>query len=166
MYNTDFKVKYHDIKSELTFKFKNKTPEELELDPDPEYEYSAQDVLELCDKLYRDELSSVFYADNILEDKIDIGMKYVSEKMLLNKDFKQIINELKNVFLTNTSIILSEEEKQTFSEHSDLIVILTLFKENSFYIFHKCICQQLTIGTIEFNLLDELKKNTINVIKC
>jgi hypothetical protein len=165
MYNTDFKVKYHDIKEELTFRFKNKTPEELELNPDPEYEYSNQDILDICDKLYRDELSSVFYADDILDDKLDIGIKYVTEKMLINKDFKLIVEELKELLLMDKYSTLTEEENESFTQNSDLMIMLTLFTEGRFHIFHKCICQQLTLGTIDIDLLDELKKNTINVIK-
>ncbi len=58
-----------------------------------------------------------------------------------------------------------EEEKEYFAKHSDLMIMLTLFAEVTFYIFHKCICQQLTLGTIDSDLLDELKKNTVDVIK-
>lgn len=165
MYNTDFKVKYHDIKEELIFRFKNKTPEELELNPDPEYEYSNQDILDICDKLYRDELSSVFYADDILDDKLDIGIKYVTEKMLINKDFKLIVEELKELLLMDKYSTLTEEENESFTQNSDLMIMLTLFTEHRFHIFHKCICQQLTLGTIDTNLLDELKKNTVDIVK-
>ena len=157
MYNTDFKVKYHDIKEEL---LKNKTQNEL--NSDPEYEYSNQDILDICDKLYRDELCSVFYADNIIDDKIEIGMKYVLEKIILNNDLKLIINEMKNViFMMNETDNLSDHEKQYITHNFDIMLILTLFKEDTFYIFHKCICQQLTLGTIDSNLLDELKNITV-----
>ena len=157
MYNTDFKVKYHDIKEEL---LKNKTPNEL--NSDTEYEYSNQDILDICDKLYRDELCSVFYADNIIDDKIEIGMKYVLEKIILNNDLKLIINEMKNViFMMNETDNLSDHEKQYLTQNFDFMLILTLFKEDTFYIFHKCICQQLTLGTIDSNLLDELKNITV-----
>ncbi len=164
-YNTDFKVKYHDIKEELTWKLKNKTPEELELNPDPEYEYSNQDILDICDKLYRDELVSVFYADDILDDKIDIGMKYVLEKMMLNNDLKLIFDELKKFIMMSDVEDLSEQEQQYFTQNFNLMIILTFFKKDIFYLFHKCICQQLTLGTVDANLLDELKKNTIDSIK-
>ena len=165
MYNTDFKVKYHDIKEELTWKLKNKTPEELELNPDPEYEYNNQDILDICNKLYRDELSSVFYAEDTFDDKIDIGINFVLVQLKVNPDFNLILDELKTVLLNNSTGIFSEEEKVYFATHSDLMIMLTLFAEVTFYIFHKCICQQLTLGTIDADLLDELKKNTIDVIK-
>lgn len=165
MYNTDFKVKYHDIKQELTWKLKNKTTEELDKNPDPEYEYSNQDVLDVCAKLYRDELSSVFYADDMLDDKIDIGIQFVLVQLKLNPDFNLIIEEFKTELLNKSTSIFLEQEKEYFATHSDTMIMLTLFSTETFHIFHKCICQQLTLGTIDANLLDELKKNTIDVIK-
>ena len=157
MYNTDFKVKYNDIQEELTWKLKNKTKEEVELNSDPEYEYSSDDVLNICDKLYRDEFVSVFYAKDILDDKIDIGSRYILEQMMLNSDFKLIVDEFKRGFFMD-SADLPEQEKTYFTENVDFIIILTFFKKEFFYMFHKCICQQLTLGTIERELLDEFKK--------
>ena len=157
MYNTQFKVKYNEIKEELTWKLKNKTSEELQNNPDPEYEYTSQDVLDICNKLYRDELASVFYAEDILDDKIDIGVRYILEQMILNSDFKLIIDDFKRSFFMNT-IVLQEEEKQYLTQISDFMLILTFFKSEYFHIFHKCICQQLTLGTIEPDLLVQLKK--------
>ncbi len=145
IYNTDFKVKYHTIEEELLWKLKNKTQEEIDKNPDPEYEYSSGDIVAICEKLYIDELTNVFYAEDICDDKIDIGIKYVLEKMMLNNDFKQIIDELK------TNIKLGDEYR------NDFIIILILFEKEFFHIFHKCICQQLTLGTIEQGLLDELR---------
>jgi hypothetical protein len=165
MYNTDFKVKYHDIKEELTWKLKNKTTEELEANPDPEYEYNNQDILDICTKLYRDELSSVFYAENVFDDKVDIGINFVLVQLKLNPDINLIIDELKTILLNNSTNVFSEQEKEYFAVHSDQLIMLTLFGADTFYMFHNCICQQLTLGTIDANLLDELKKNTIDVIK-
>ena len=154
MYNTDFKVKYNDIKEEL---LKNKTPEELADNTDPEYEYSNDDIFNICDKLYRDEFVSVFYANDILDDKIDIGSRYVLEQMMFNNDFKCIMDEFKLQFFMDSSD-LPEQEKKYFTENIDFIVILTFFKKEFFYMFHKCICQQLTLGTIEQDFLDKFKK--------
>jgi hypothetical protein len=159
MYNTNFKVKYHDIKEELTWKLKNKTPEELENNPDPEYEYSNQDILDICDKLYIDELASVFYADNFLDDKVDIGARYILEKMMDNNDFKTIVNEAKQTYLPTLDPL--DSEKQCFMENADFIIILSFFQKEFFYIFHKCICQQLTLGNIDAELLNELKNIVI-----
>ncbi len=157
MYNTDFKVKYNDIKEDL---LKNKTPQES--NPGPDCEYSNQDVLDICNKLYRDELVSVFYADDIIDNKIDDGIKCILEKMMLNNDFKLLVDDLKYYFLNDN---YEEAIKIYFTQNSNFMIILTLFNPELFYIFHKCICQQLTLGTIDTNLLDEIKKNAIHLFE-
>ena len=164
MYNTDFIVKYHDIEKELILKLKTKTPEEYQLNSDEEYEYNNQDILDICNKLYRDELCSVFYAENIIDDKIDKGMKDVFEKILINSHVKAIIYEMKELLYLNESSNSQKEQTNTLKDNADLIVLLSLFSPNIFYITHKCICQQLTLGSIDNNLLVELKKHTINVL--
>jgi hypothetical protein len=168
MYNTDFIVKYQDIQKELVLKLKKKTEKEYEENPDNEYEYSSKDVLDICDKLYRDELCSVFYAENILDDKIDEGMTYVLEKMLVNSDFKNIIDKMRELLYLNetcNSPILSEEHKNNIKENYDLILLITLFSKHIFYITHKCICQQINKGGIDNDLIQELRENTITVLK-
>jgi hypothetical protein len=151
MYNTDFKVKYHDIEEELTWKLKYK-PKEEEIQ-EPEYEYSSEDVLDICNKLYRDELTNVFYAEDIFDGKIEKGMKYVLEKMMLNNDFKQFMEE-------QIKLMIDVYKCGTDIHETDLyfVCLLMLFEQQHFHIFHNCICQQLTFGTIEPTLLDELKK--------
>jgi hypothetical protein len=141
MYNTDFEVKYRDIQDELLFKLKDNKVE-------PEYEYSNDDILSICDKLYRDELMSVFYTDDLFDDKIDNGMKYVLEKMLENNDFKLMADEVKQKY----SLMVEHDN------YLETVIILSLFSNDIFYLFHKCICQQLTLGTIETDLLVLLKQ--------
>ena len=168
MYNTDFKVKYNDIREELMFKIKNKTQENLDVNSDQEYEYNIDDIDDICDKLYRDEFLSVFYADNDLDDKVDDGINYVLEKMLENPNFKLLIDKLNNLISMDIGETqdLTGEEKDSFMPNIDLLSILTLFKKEFFYVFHKCICQQLTLGTIDAELLDELKKITMGYCSC
>ena len=154
MYNTSFEVKYRSIQDELVLKLKNigdKNIGDKNTDDDEDYDYNNDDVLTICDKLYKDELMSVFYADDLMDDKIDNGMKYVLEKMLENNDFKLMTDEVKE-HLKNVSLI-EEHEK-----YLETVIILSLFGKDSFYLFHKCICQQLTLGTIEPDLLLQLKK--------
>lgn len=146
MYNCNFEVKYHLIEDELILKLKNKPIE----NENTEYEYSNDDVFAICDKLYRDELMSVFYADCLTDDKIDIGMKYILEKMLENNNFKTMTDEIKEL-LKNT---MTKEEEV----YLETVIILTLFGKETFWLFHKCVCQQLNLGLIEPNLLDQLKQ--------
>jgi len=159
MYNTGFEVKYHDIMEELTYNLKNNSdnnPDNKE--EDCEYEYTSQDILDICDKLYMDELCSVFYSEDILDDKIDRGMKYVFEKMLDNQEFKIFFNKMKDSYFNETfvDLELTEEEKQTLRNNSHTMVILNLFSKELFYITHKCICQQINTGVIEPSLIYKL----------
>jgi hypothetical protein len=136
-------VKYNDIQEEL---LKNNNDES---------EYSNEDILDICNKLYRDELVSVFYADDLLDDKIDSGMKYILEKMLENNDFKLLTNEAIVKFKNSC---IEEGEGEEGENNFKMILILTMFSQECFYLFHRCICQQLTLGIIEIDLLVQLKQ--------
>ena len=144
MYNTKFIVKYNDIQEEL---LKNKNDES---------EYSNEDILDICNKLYRDELISVFYADDLLDDKIDFGMKYILEKMLENNDFKLLTNEA--ILKFKKSCIEEGEGEGEGEDNFKMILILTMFSQECFYLFHRCVCQKLTLGIIEIDLLVQLKQ--------
>jgi hypothetical protein len=164
MYNTQFKVKYHDIEEELVLKLKDKTEKETEDDTeDSEYEYSSQDVIDICHKLYIDEFISVFNCENIVDDKIDLGMKNVFDKMCMNAEFKIIIEEMSqiaiNIFLPN-----NEHNEQQLLDIKQLI-LLTLFSQDIFYIMHKCVCQQIEVGTIDNELTVQLKRHSIDILK-
>ena len=155
MYKTDFKVKYHDIEQELIEKNKSTC------------EYDNQDILDICKKLYRDEFISVFDAENIYDDKIDIGMKFIYNKLILNIDFNTFFEEMKNILFTHELINtpeLSDDQKINFTNNSDFIILLTLFSQPNFYITHICISQQFKLGKIDNDLLVVLKNNTIKLL--
>lgn len=181
MYNTDYKVKYYDIEQELLFNLKhklsafneptaldhsNETCEKEETcEEDLDYEYTPDDILTICDKLYCDELLSVFYAESILDDKLNKSMRDVLEIMISNQVFKTILDETKHGLYMcrlahNTH--LTEIDTSTNSNY-DFIVLLTLFSQPFFHLTHKCVCQQLTIGLIDNALLDELKHKLLIV---
>ena len=156
MYDTNFIVKYHDIQEELDLILKK----DNEVD---HYQYSSQDILDICNKLYRDELCSVFYAEDIMDDKIDKGMKTVFDIMLVNPDFKAIIDKikalihLKNKDYVKESMNLETAELET-AELETLEIIFILFSENIFYLTHKCICQQITTEHIDNEIIKTLLK--------
>ena len=181
MYDTKFIVRYHDIQEELVLILKKEEEEKRGVKPVEDYQYSSQDILDICNKLYRDELCSVFYAEDIIDDKIDKGMKYVFDLMLVNPDFKAIIDKKKVLLLLKESKNLELEldtvdlesgldavNLETVNLESDTVnldvinleILLTLFSENIFYITHKCICQQITTGHIDTDLLENLNQNT------
>ena len=155
MYNTQFKVKYNDIKEELTHKLK--LPEYKETS-DEEYEYTIEDILDICDKLYRDELLSVFDAEDIMDDKVDNGLRYVYDIMMKNEKFKEIIDEMTRLYISDD---VSLEQQETMKQ----IIIISLFSQQLFHIIHKCICQQFDKGEIDETLLVELKTHSIANIK-
>ena len=172
MYDTKFIVRYHDIQEELVLILKKEEEEERGV-PVEYDQYSSQDILDICNKLYRDELCSVFYAEDIMDDKIDKGMRTVFDIMLVNPDFKAIIDKMKELLLLRESKnvdleleLESESESDTVNLESvnlatiNLEILLTLFSENIFYITHKCICQQITTGHIDTDLLENLNQNT------
>ena len=177
MYDTKFIVRYHDIQEELDLILKKEEEEERGVKPVEDDQYSSQDILDICNKLYRDELCSVFYAEDIMDDKIDKGMRTVFDIMLVNPDFKAIIDKMKELLLLRESKNLElelelESESDTVNLESvnyldtinldtiNLEILLTLFSENIFYITHKCICQQITTGHIDTDLLEILNQNT------
>jgi len=167
MYNTQFKVKYNDIEDELIHKLKVKTTQEYDMDvnenSNEEHEYSTQDVIDICNKLYRDELLTVFGAENLMDDKIDKGITYVYEIMIKNYYFNEIIFEMEKILndiFIKQEIITSEKQ-----ESIRQLILLTLFSQNIFHITHKCICQQIEVGTVDCELLIELKKHSIDIIK-
>lgn len=156
MYNINFEVKYHDIEEELIHKFKQKTQEDYNINPDEEYEYSNQDIIDICDKLYRDELLSVFNAESIIDKAIDDGLEYVKTILFTNVEIKNKINEFIEGFLNeynNTDSRQDVTDKQQFIEASTFI---SLFSQPIFYVTHQCICQQYKNETIDPNLLNKL----------
>jgi hypothetical protein len=163
MYNTNFKVKYYDIEQELLQKM---NAFKTEAAVDYVCEYTVDDIKVVCDKLYQDELVTVFDAEHILDDKIDEGMKWVLDKMLTNSDFKNIIEDMKKIIgmqhIDLEEIGLDANIKISDDEYLYIVANLILFSESLFHITHKCICQQLYNGIIDNYLLEQLKEE----IKC
>jgi hypothetical protein len=169
MYNTNFQVKYKSIEDELISKIQNKNindetinnNDENENDDEDSFEnedYSNQDILDICDKLYKDELASAFFAEDIFDPKLEKGIEELLIIMQLNPDFKQLLHDIK----PDTFEQISNDN--IFKKNTEFLVFAMLFSQDFFYITHKCICQQLVSGTISNDLIDELKKKSIEII--
>ena len=159
MYNTKFKVKYNDIEKELL------SQEDLV----KQYNYSSQDIMDICNKLYRDEFLSVFGLEYFENDKINAMITILYDKMMTNMEFKKIIDDIllfccKDPFL-NTNVSLDDKKDEEEKEIKKHIILTTLFSQHLFYITHKCICQQIECGTIDKCLLVELKTHSIDIYK-
>ena len=172
MYNTQFNVKYNDIEEELISKLNNKLTNTLYEDKDEDesedYEYTHQDVLD--DKLYHDELLSVFNVECITENNIDDIMKYVYDMMNLNTNFKLIIDEITQncikEFLQNTNDKNTKYETiKEKEENIRQISLIFLFSKDVFHITHKCVCQQINLGVIDTDLLVVLKNKSADILK-
>jgi hypothetical protein len=168
MYNTQIDVKYNEIETELTNKLNNEETTG----------YNLEDVSDICSKLYRDELMTVFDVHFILDDKLDQGMKNIYKIMIKNEKFKQITDDLINAYLLEfiqTKECEEEEEEVVLTQKQEVkqleqyqqvrqLVLLILFSQNIFYITHKCICQQMEQGTINDDLLVSLKQKSTELL--
>jgi len=161
MYNINFVVKYQIIENELLEKIENNENKDDEND---EEFYSSQDVLNICSKLYQDELLSVFYAENICDSKMQNGMQYVISILNENIKFKEIMvvatEFMKNIFIHENSCtnIMNVENIQN-------LITTFLFSQQLFHITHQCICEQINICIIDDELLIKLKEKTIELLK-
>lgn len=156
IYNTDFDVKYFRIQNELIQKCNSSSNF---------YEYSKEDVVDICNKLYHDELSSVFFAENILDDKIDRGIRNILEKMKENHHFKNMLDEL--IFSIFPPQDILSYDKEIFNKNyndSDFIIYLGLFSYDIFHLTHKIICQVLSNQEISPDLLQNIKELTKNIL--
>ena len=160
MYNTKFQVKYYNIEKELLSK--------INVVEEYQYQYSPQDVFDICNKLYRDELLSVFELEYFEDDKMNEMIKNVYNALMINLEFKKIIDEMlqfcfKDFFLDKMEDIPLNLKKEREDSIKKQIILTTLFSQHLFYITHKCICQQLELGTIDNVLLLELKTHSIDI---
>lgn len=130
MYNINFIVKYKQIEEELLEKIKK-----------GDQVYSEEDVLDICQELYRHEILSVFNSDNIEDPKIhDISIQ-VWRKM---KDYPPFLN-----------IFEKYREKMIFPVYgNDVMFFIGIFNYNTFYILHQCICQYLNTNEIDLQLIE------------
>jgi len=176
MYNTQFRVKYNIIERELLSKLRNretktqedktqedKTQEDKTQEDktqEDEYDYTEQDVLDICDKIYRDELLSVFRAED-LEDLI-IGeiMNNVYNEIIKNPNFDAFIFEIETMYFKE---FIENENNKHRRKNLKQIILTSFFSQKLFHLVHKCICQQLETLTIDDNLLNELKEQAFKL---
>ena len=99
----------------------------------------------------------------VIFDKIDKGMKYVYDIMMTNETFKETINKMAN--LTSNEFLKNEEITSEKEESIKQLILISLFSQHLFHITHKCICQQIEIGTIDHELLVEIRKHSVDLLK-
>jgi hypothetical protein len=160
------KAEHTKDKSENVDKYKGENENEDEdEDEDEDLEYSIDDVHLICEKLYRDELLSVFNVETINDENMDAGIKKAIEKMVDNVSFKQILEEIKQELMELSNPSGTPEEIVNIRRNLEYLIFITLFGQQVFYITHKCICQLFTLGEVHPDLLDRLKEKTIGLFK-
>ena len=143
--------------------------EDVEEDQDQEedeedYKYTRKDVTYICEKLYRDELLSVFGAETIDDPKMDEGIKAIFEALIKNEEFQTFLTEM-NGLLSDPSKAKTETELANLKRNTDYLLFITLFSQQSFYLTHKCLCQMLTLGHVEPDMMNQLKQRTLKIFQ-
>jgi hypothetical protein len=131
---------------------------------DEDYKYTRKDVTYICEKLYRDELLSVFGAESIDDPKMDEGIKAIFEALIKNEEFQTFLTEM-NGLLSDPSKAKTETELANLKRNTDYLLFITLFSQQSFYLTHKCLCQMLTLGHVEPDMMDQLKQRTLKIFQ-
>lgn len=134
VYNTDFIVKYHNIKEELLEKNRLKTEE-----------YTDDELNLVIDELYRHELLSVFYCEDICDEKIVDAMDCIWKDLQTYHPFQEIF-------------LLFKERKFPEERIHDQVVFTAFFCYDTFFLFHQCICEFLSKREISSDILERMKK--------
>ena len=142
---------------------KDKDEEEDE-DEEEDYKYNRKDVTYICEKLYRDELLSAFGAESIDDPAMDTGIKTIFEALINNEEFKQFLSEM-NALLLDPSTAKTETELANLNRNTDYLIFITLFSQQSFYLTHKCLCQMLTLGHVEPDMMEQLKQRSLKIFQ-
>ena len=174
MYKTDFIVKYNTIENELLQLLENNTKSNSNVEvndikgvddnsDDEDYNYTKTDISYICDKLYRDELISVFDAEGLSDPKLESGMHLLFEKIHKYEVFNNFLQDVGKYFMDKTRA-KTEEEELHFKQNSDYFIFITMFSQQMFYMTHQLICKLLVDGDVSNELIDEMKVKILTVI--
>ena len=131
-------------------------------DDQEDYKYTREDISYICDKLYRDELLSVFDADSLEDPKMDAGIKMVFEHLIKHDEFIQFLEELSPKVM-DKSKVKTEQEQFNFKRNTDYLIFITMFSHQLFYLTHQCICKMLVNEHVGDELIGELKGKLLQI---
>ena len=153
-YNCDFEVKYYSIEQELLKKCIENGEED----------YTQQDVIDICEKLYRDELMSVFDMDAMNDmddmnamndmnaiDKINECVLELFKTTLADTQLSIMVNEIAEICYGD---FLSNPHMKNDIQH---MIFITAFNYQIFHLMHQCISQQIKWGQIDCTLMEQCK---------
>ena len=138
--------------------------EQEEEQADEDYKYNRKDITYICEKLYRDELLEVFCAESIDDPKMDEGIKAIFEKLIKNEEFKTFLVEM-NGLISDPTTAKTETELANLKRNTDYLIFITLFSQKMFYLTHRCLCQMLTLGHVEADMMELLKQRTLKLFQ-
>jgi hypothetical protein len=163
MYKTDFIVRYRDIENELMKRFDHDIKEQDDQAlAEEDYNYTREDVTCICDKLYRDELLSVFDADSLEDPKMDSNIKMLFERLIKHDVFIQFLEELRTKVMDKSNV-KTEQEQFNYKQNTDNLIFMTMFSQQIFYLSHQCICKMLANGQVNDELIGELKHKMLQM---
>ena len=131
-------------------------------DDSSDYKYTRQDIVYICDKLYRDELISVFDADSLEDPKMDAGIKMVFEHLIKHDEFVIFLLELSPQVM-DKSKAKTEQELYNFKRNTDYLIFITMFSQQLFYLTHQCICKMMIEKHVGSELIGELKGKLLKI---
>jgi len=127
-----------------------------------DYKYTRDDIAYICDKLYRDELLSVFDADSLEDPQMDAGIKMVFEHLIKHDEFIQFLEELSPKVM-DKSKVKTEQEQFNFKRNTDYLIFITMFSHQLFYLTHQCICKMLVNEHVGDELIGDLKGKLLQI---
>ena len=107
---------------------------------------------------------SAFGAESIDDPAMDTGIKTIFEALINNEEFKQFLSEM-NALLLDPSTAKTETELANLKRNTDYLIFITLFSQQSFYLTHKCLCQMLTLGHVEADMMEQLKQRSLKIFQ-
>jgi len=132
---------------------------------DEDLEYTLEDVQIICDKLYRDELLSVFNVSSTDDEKMDTGIKASIERLIDNKDFRDFMEDVKIQLIDFEHFVGNPAEMENMKRNSEYLIFITMFSQKLFYLTHICLCQLFTVNEIDPELLLRIKEKILYIFK-
>lgn len=132
---------------------------------DEDLEYTLEDVQIICDKLYRDELLSVFNVASTEDEQMDAGIKASIERLIDNKDFRDFLDDVKNQLIDFEEFVGNPAEMENMKRNSEYLIFITMFSQKLFYLTHICLCQLFTVNEIDPELLLKIKEKILYLFK-
>lgn len=136
--------------------------EEQPVAEEEDYKYTRDDIAYICDKLYRDELLSVFDAESLEDPKMDAGIKMVFEHLIKHDEFIKFLEELSPKVM-DKSKVKTEQEQFNFKRNTDYLIFITMFSHQLFYLTHQCICKMLVNKHVGDELIGDLKGKLLQI---